>query len=218
MSARKFQRTICTLIVAIAATPWMTLMAANPPPKKAPQRVQATPVVRPVIRQGVPGAKIQGKPGVPQATGTARVVGAPANTVAGGATREQLMQSVRPAFSNASLHQNLHAVSRSAFEKPANIRHDPLHRLGHFGEAHRHSPFVFARRGHRFYRRYYILDGYWFWYDEPVASDDPAADADLSALPTCDPNADECQGDVPIAGVPPPGEPTYAPSDPVPGQ
>jgi hypothetical protein len=110
---------------------------------------------------------------------------------------------------------NMHAPpARVAFARPPNIRHNPEHRLGAVGGLHKHAPFMFAREGHRFYRRYYIEGGAWYWYDEPAADDDPAV---ADGLPTCDPNADECQGDVvPLAGPPP--DPAFAPADPAPGR
>jgi len=124
------------------------------------------------------------------------------------------MQSVRPAFPTAAVKQDLHmAPSKAAFQKPDNIRHNPQHRVGHFGALHRHAPLMFARGGHPFYRRYYIRDGVWFWYDEPVLESDSAYPSAVADLPMCDLNADECQGD--IAGSPL-DDPAFAPSDPMP--
>ena len=115
---------------------------------------------------------------------------------------------------------NVHPGPARAFTRPEHIRHNPEHHLGRIGDRHHHAPFMFARGGHRFYRRYYYQDGAWFWYDEPAVVVVGQPGYDTGALPTCDANADECQGDVvPLAG--PPGDPSAppgAPGDPPPGQ
>lgn len=183
-------------------------MATDPPPKTAPARPVARPPVvgRPngLVTPGAPGVNAQGRTGF-------------ANGAVGGSPRDQLMQSVRPAFPTAVVKPNLHTgPSRTAFEKPDNIRHNPEHRVGHFGQMHRHAPFMFARGGHPFYRRYYIRDGVWFWYDAPVLAGDPDYPVGVEGLPICDLNADECQGDIQPVAASPPDDPAFAPSDPMP--
>lgn len=210
---------------------------AAPPPRAV---IVRPPVVRPTV---MAHPAMPGKPGAPGAVGARTgapggVGGAAAN--AGGAAanpRAQLMEMVHPAGVKpvpTALHADpamhgptmhdpaMHGPVHAAFTRPANIRHNPEHHIGHVGDAHHHAPFMYARGGHHFYRRYYIEGGVWFWYDEPAADDDPdvAAAADL---PTCDENADECKGTVvPLASsassntASPNG--AFAPSDPGPGQ
>jgi hypothetical protein len=215
-----------------------------PPPRPVMRAPVARPMaVRPNVpgkpgAAGPAGAKLQNGPGGAAGAGNgaaARAGGAAADP------RSQLMEMVHPGAAaakplpnmhgpeasahgpsvhgpEATLHgpaANIHAApTRAAFTRPQNIRHNPEHRVGAVGGLHKHAPFMHARDGHRFYRRYYLEGGVWFWYDEPAPDDPALADGDL---PTCDPNADECQGDVvPLAGPPP--NPAYAPTDPAPGQ
>jgi hypothetical protein len=191
---------------------------------KAPARpvVRAAPVMRaaPLVRPGVPAkpgvAGKPGAPGTPGATG-ARVQGA---TAGGGADpRSQLMEMVKPGISTSAVHSKQAVLpasanaplTRTSFAKPANVPHDPNHHVGSVGNLHRHAAFMFGREGHRFYRRYYKRDGAWFWYDEEAPAD-PAGE-DVSALPSCEAGADECQGNVvPLANAQP--DAAFAPTDP----
>ena len=98
---------------------------------------------------------------------------------------------------------NLHPVPvRATFIRPDHIPHNPEHHVGRIGDRYHHAPFMFARDGHRFYRRYYLQDGHWFWYDEPALV--VQRGDDTQALPTCDANSDECQGDIAPLAEPPP--------------
>ena len=206
----------------LSVPPWIFLIYAsvlyplsatadNLPPKAAPRAAVARPVVRPV-----PGAVgVQGRPGAVGVQGIVRPVGANGAPIP--ANREELMQSIRPtmapaAFAKPSLDMHP-ATSRAAFVKPSNIRHDPNHRVGRVGGAHGHQAFVLARNGHRFHRRYYLQGGAWFWYDEAVPVGDPDyVGGDVQGLPTCDPNADDCQGTIQPIDVPPPAS-AFAPTD-----
>jgi hypothetical protein len=77
--------------------------------------------------------------------------------------------------------------------KPANVTHNPAHRVGNAGLQHNHSAFVFRRGDRAYHRRYYIVEGAWFWYDEPVADGDPAfVSAQDPNVPVCDEQTDEC--------------------------
>jgi hypothetical protein len=55
------------------------------------------------------------------------------------------------------------------------------------------------------------LYGVWYWYDAALAVGDPGY-ADIDGLPNCDPNADECQGDIVPLMDPPPAA-AFAPTD-----
>jgi hypothetical protein len=211
-------------VTILGATQAATVVQTRAPPP----RVVRAPVARPMMAHpGVPA-----KPGAP-GTASAKAQGGPGG--AAGATahatgaapdpRAQLMEMVHPGMPSAAVkpvsamhaEPNMHGpTARTAFTRPSNIRHNPEHHVGHVGDAHRHAAFMFARGDHHFYRRYYVQDGAWYWYDEPAAVDDPAF-ATAQDLPTCDPNADECQGDVvPLAGPPP--NAAYAPTDSSQGQ
>jgi hypothetical protein len=190
---------------------------APPPPRPAP-RVAAPVAAKP----GAPGGNKQGNNN--KGTGTNAGGGAASGTAAKGSAaadpRSQLMDMLHPggrapaAKPLADVHRadvhpaNVHAVpDRAAFARPAHIPHNPEHRVGRIGDRFHHAPFMFARGGHRFYRRYYLQDGHWFWYDEPAVVDHPTED--VSALPVCEANADDCQGNiVPLAASPDSGAAT----------
>jgi hypothetical protein len=189
---------------------------APPPPRPAP-RVAAPVVAKP----GAPGGNKQGNN---KGTGTNAGGGAASGTAAKGSAaadpRSQLMDMLHPGggapaakplgdVHRADVHPaNVHAVrDRAAFARPAHIPHNPEHRVGRIGDRFHHAPFMFARGGHRFYRRYYLQDGHWFWYDEAAVVDHPTED--VSALPVCEANADDCQGNiVPLAASPDSGAAT----------
>jgi hypothetical protein len=169
--------------------------SASPPPRPAPPP-------KPAAKPGASAGKTtQGKAGTAGGSG--------AKGAAAADPRSQLMEMLHPGGNagGAKLAPNAHQasvhppVARTAFARPAHIPHNPAHHVGRIGDLHHHAPFEFARDHHRFHRRYYLQDGHWFFYDEPAAGD--AAIDDGSALPVCDLNADDCQGDiVPLADNP----------------
>lgn len=176
-----------------------TQQKSAPPPRAA---VRPAPPPKAAAKPGAAAGKTQGKAGAaggPGAKGTAAAD-----------PRSQLMEMLHPGGGNtgaAKSAPNVHHASahpptaRTAFARPAHIPHNPAHHVGRIGDLHHHAPFKFARDHHRFYRRYYLHDGHWFFYDEPAAAD--AAIDDGSDLPVCDADADNCQGDiVPLADNP----------------
>jgi len=176
------------------------------------QQKSAPPAPRPAVKPVAP-PKAAAKPGAPagKTQGAAGAAGgAGAKGAAAADPRSQLMEMLHPGGGDAGaakLAPNAHQASvhppaaRTAFARPAHIPHNPAHHVGRIGDMHHHAPFRFARDHHRFYRRYYLQDGHWFFYDEPAAG--AAAIDDGSALPVCNADADDCQGDiVPLADNP----------------
>jgi hypothetical protein len=171
----------------------------------APARRAAPPqqVIRPAMmpRQAVskPG------PGVgPQHVGPSGGPGSGRSGigVAGNAPmtpRSQLYEMVRPAplaaprMAGPTASAGRQAASGAFTPKPSHIAHNPAHRLGSAGSQHDHSTFVFRRGDRAFHRRYYFVEGQWFWYDEPVPDGDPAFASALDPnVPVCDEQLDEC--------------------------
>jgi hypothetical protein len=198
------------------------LQAETQQQKQAP--AQRPVVARPqIVRPTNAPANTAVRPGV-VAKGQAgpNVNGATAHGAATVDPRAQLMDMVRPAFPNPAASPTatvprptataMHTpLARDSFVRPANVPHNPAHRLGSVGSSHGHAAFMFARGGHRFYRRYYVLHGIWYWYDDTIPVGDPGY-ADVGGLPNCDLNADECQGEVVPLAAPLPAA-AFAPTD-----
>ena len=185
----------------------------KPPPPKA------APAVRPVQNQGSKQGQAKTNK---QTSGKSGASGTSAGSKTGGSTeatsRAQLIEMLKPGSTKGAHDKSLAAVhpgsSRASFAKPAHIVHNPAHKVGHIGAAHRHAAFMFRHGQHAFYRRYYRHEGAWFWYDEPVPVDDPAYAQGVDGLPMCESDADECSGEIqplPEAG----GEPV-APTEAAP--
>lgn len=79
---------------------------------------------------------------------------------------------------------------------PANIVHNPKHRIGSAGKRYNKQAFTF-KRGRGFYRRFYYIgpaDAI-FFYDESLSENDPTMyGANVAELPTCPADSDDCQG------------------------
>lgn len=180
--------------------------------KPAPAR--PAPIVRPQVPgQRLPNGAVQGLR-APNAVPTFQERGAApvGSTTVGSAppaTSGHLQFSVPISTTAKPIERPARLPSRVSFAKPPSVIHNPTHRVGRIGAAHAHRPFIFARGGHPFYRRYYLLHGVWYWYDDQVPDGDPAfAEEALAGLPVCDENADDCQGDiVPLADEPAPDAP-----------
>jgi hypothetical protein len=165
-----------------------------------PRRITA-PVVRPaVMQQQRVGKPVQGagpqRAGQPGMQGSGRSV---AGVTAGAppSPRSQLYDMVRPAplaprgVPAAGVRSA--AIRVPPVLKPANVHHNPAHRVGNAGLQHNHSAFLFRRGDRAFHRRYYSVDGAWFWYDEPIPDGDPAfASAQDPNVPVCEDQSDEC--------------------------
>lgn len=124
-------------------------------------------------------------------------------------TSGRLQFSVPTSTAAKPIGTTVRLPSRISSAKPPNVIHNPEHRVGRIGAAHAHRAFIFARDGHPVYRRYYLLHGEWYWYDDPVPDGDPAfVEGSLPMLPVCDKNADSCEGAiVPLADEPAPDVP-----------
>ena len=84
-------------------------------------------------------------------------------------------------------------IRTAAIPKPANVRHNPAHRIGGAGLAHNHSAFVFRRGDRAFHRRYYAVGTEWYFYDDPVPEGDTEFVSSQDAnVPVCEDQADEC--------------------------
>jgi hypothetical protein len=195
------ERTCFLLFLAIlgangasAATVQQTNSA--PPPRRA-----AAPVARPaVMQQQRVGKPVQGagpqRAGQPGIQGSGRSVAG----AAGGAPpspRSQLYDMVRPAPLAPRMAAPTAGVRSAArmppVLKPVNVHHNPAHMVGNAGLQHNHSAFLFRRGDRAFHRRYYSVEGAWFWYDEPVPDGDPAfASAQDPNVPVCEDQSDEC--------------------------
>jgi hypothetical protein len=193
--------------------------AAPPPPRPAPR--VAAPMVR---KPGAPGGNNNQANKRTGTTGTSAAGGAAKGAAAEANPRGQLLEMLHPGGGAPApkLHAGVHpadvheARDRAAFAKPAHIPHNPNHHVGRIGDRFHHAPFMFARDGHRFYRRYYFYEGRWFWYDEAAAAAAEQSAEDARALPVCEAEADECQGDVvPLPAAP---DPNATAGDPGPQQ
>jgi len=190
---------LALLAAAVVLLP-LPVPAANtnsnkPPPPKA------APPPSPGLKQGQ--TKTTNK-NTKQTSGKGGASSTSGGSKAGGSTeatsRAQLIEMLKPGSTKGAHDKSLAAVHpgspRASFAKPAHIVHNPAHKVGHVGAAHRHAAFMFRHGEHRYYRRYYRHEGAWFWYDEPVPVDDPAYDQSVDGLPMCESEADECSGEV----------------------
>lgn len=104
----------------------------------------------------------------------------------------------QPGVRSASVKPGVIAGPAGALRKtkPANVVHDPRHRIGKAGARYNKQAFMF-HRGRHFYRRFYYIgpDGGVYFYDDTVPDDDPSlAGVDPDALGTCPQDSDDCQG------------------------
>jgi hypothetical protein len=122
--------------------------------------------------------------------------------------RSELMQMVKP-VGVAPVKMPSHALSahvaplsaqgkpgiaRSSLARPANLKHDSAHKIGKAGARYDHRPVAFSREGALYHRNYYPYGGAWYWYDAPFVETDPDYSlVDDGTLPSCNPDADECQ-------------------------
>ncbi len=79
--------------------------------------------------------------------------------------------------------------------RPANIAHNPIHRVGRAGARYNRQAFVF-HRGHSHFRRAYYIGpaGAIFFYDEALPENDASYTLDENAIPSCPEDSDDCQG------------------------
>ena len=177
------------LLSSTAASAENTNSKQQPPP---PRRVVPQQIVRPAVQQqrmATPGQRST-QPGVPGSGRTTLGSGAPSSP------RSQLYDLVRPAPlapRAGSTMMAVHGPSTRSVPKPANVHHNPAHMVGSAGLQHDHSSFVFRRGDRAFHRRYYAVDGAWYWYDEPVVTNDPSfASAQDPNVLVCEEETDEC--------------------------
>ena len=207
---RAISISVCGLVLlTCAATAEVNNNNKNqrPPPRQAPLQ---RPVQRPMTQQG---QTQRGQRGVQGNVRTNNQGGQGRRGVQQGAggvqqnQRSNLIQMVKPVgvapvrpppsgFSGqggSSRGGSKPNVVKSNFS-PAKLSHDAHHRIGRACERFGHKQFAFRRAGGLYHRRYYLFGGVWYWYDAPFVETDPDYDmVDDGTLPSCDPDADECQ-------------------------
>jgi hypothetical protein len=177
---------VCTDAAAQNAKPAAPARQAAPPPARvAPQRRVVVPGKTPNAAR--PGARGPGGAGAHGAAGAHAGAGT-------SSPRSQLYDLVRPA--PMATRAGVPAVrpgARAGARLPTHVRHNAGHAGGAAGARFNYERFVFRRAGHTYYRRYYVVGGDWYWYDEPTPTNDPAFGlAEDPNLPVCEDETDEC--------------------------